>query len=83
MSTKKIEGYAESMAHHPEAYRFSSCVKTPDANRSTIVVFTGEREPVYTQSEVVAMLREMEEDYHTETSRQQFYAIAAQHGITL
>lgn len=40
-------------------------------------------ERVYTHSEVEAMLREMEEDYHDERSRRQFVSIAERHGVIM
>lgn len=80
MSTKKIEGRANRNPLYPgQTYSFSDL----GGGRGEPAKLVLTEEPVYTQSEVVAMLREMEEDYHTETSRQQFYAIAAAHGITL
>lgn len=49
--------------------------------QDAILVIGDER--MFTESEVRAMLREIEEDYHTEASRQQFVNIAKAHGIVL
>lgn len=90
MSTKKIEGYGNEAteswsANHPTGSRATWLP-------ATLIIHSGEREPVYTQSEVVTMLKEMEDAVECVdvgsyvfcgVPSDKLNAIAAKHGIVL
>lgn len=94
MSTKKIEGYVDQLSVPPHSQELGENIVFQDHKwlskdlPTTLVIHEGEREPVFTKSEVVEMLREIGQksiSHFTSTEKYLHHIaeVATKHGITL